>query len=367
MALPKSLESVLLKTIIEARYEGVFAALASVRSGGSFVDVFDENAPGTFYRFDGSPVRHAFKGQAFLPQMVYLDAQRRPIVSEREEPMSEEYFTDAVRRALTQDNMTIITHSDVISGRRIPNERFEEIAVRIIENRRNAHRKIERLPERYPEYPTMDDITKSYMPPVGTPPGGIGTKATLTSALAVGAWKMRSFVDLYKGTLSMGNGEDPRFPSFYAMMRESQQPVLSDQGVTLAQPAIVVAHASAYMPDAVGGLTRILGFRGTKLQPNRFGEFESFSFQRATQQVLRTVGSASVDDEEVWAYYVPRHGGHRVPIIGVHRRYAPTVIGKRSRADSYTLVRPEELGFEPEAFRERTAHKLGLGYVAPVT
>lgn len=198
MALPKSLESVLLKTIIEARYEGVFAALASVRSGDPFVDVFDENAPGTFYRFDGSPTLHRFKSQAFLPQMVYQDAQSKPIVSKREEPMSEEYFSDAVRRALTQDNMTVIAHSDVLSGRRIANVPFENIAVSIVKNRRNAHRKIERLPERYPEI-TMDDITKSYMPPVGTPPGGIGTKATLTSALAVGAWKMRSFVDFYMG------------------------------------------------------------------------------------------------------------------------------------------------------------------------
>ena len=54
--------------------------------------------------------------------------------------MSAEFFSDRVVRSLAQDNMTIVAQADVLSGRRIPNERFEDIAMRIIESRRNAHR-----------------------------------------------------------------------------------------------------------------------------------------------------------------------------------------------------------------------------------
>lgn len=365
MTLPKSLESVLITTIVEARYEGVFATLASVYAGGSFPGPVAENIPGTFYDFDGSFADPAFKGQAFLPHMVYLDPQDMLIGSDRSGPMGERWFADAIRRSLTQDNMTLITPTDVISGRRIPNERFEKIALRIVENRRNAHRKIERLPETYPIPPTMDDITKSFMPPIGAPPGGFGTKTTLTSALAVSAWKMRSFVDLYKRDLLMSN-EDPRFEGFYTMMRESQEPILSDTGITLAQPTIVVAHASPYALDAVSGLTRILGFRGTNTQPNRFGEFETISFQRATQPLLRTIGEHSITPDAVWAYHVPRQGGRRVPTIAVHRHYARTEVGKRSHSYRHTILTPSDFGFDPRSVREHTALKLGLDYAAPV-
>lgn len=366
MTLPPSLDNLLLTEIARARYEGVFATLEAVRFGKSFPYPFDEKVPGTVYRFDDMSTPQDFKGQAFLPNMVYLDAQQKLIEPSRSGPMSEEHFIDAITRALTQDNMTIITSSDVISGRRIPNERFEQIALRILENRGDANRKIERLPEQYQEGPTMDDVTKSYMTPIGSPPGGHGTKATLASALAVGAWKMTSFVNTYKRDLMMGNGEDPRFSTFYAMMRESQEPVVSDAGSILASPGIVVAHVSTYMPDAVSGLTRILGFRGTKAEPNRFGEFETLSFQRATQQVLRTIGVREVDEEQVWAYHVPRTGGRRVPIIAVHRHYARTKVGKRSRADRHMIVKPSDFGFDPRTVREHARDKLRLSYAAPV-
>ena len=178
-------------------------------------------------------------------------------------------------------------------------------------------------------------------------------------------WKMRSFVDFYKRDLGMGNGDDPRFSEFYGMLKSSQDPVVSSEGDVLARPNIVVAHASSYMPDAVSGLTRILGFRGTKRKQNRFGEFETFVFQRATQQVLRSIG-AGLEDRLVWAYHVPRSGGRRVPIIGVHRHYNPTEPGKRSRAGSYALLAPEDFGFDPLLVRERAAEKLSLSYRAPV-
>lgn len=363
--LPKSLDGLLIRTIMQARYESVFRVLAAVQAGDAFPVPFDEHAPATSFSFDGGI--HELKGQAFLPSIIYQDAQGGIVRPERTEPMSEAYYFDRITRALTQDNMTVQLKTDVISGLRIPNERFERFGMMIVEGKRNAHRQIERLPEHYPAKFVTDDIVKSYLPPVPMPKGGVGTKTTLTSMLAVGMWKMYSFVDLYLRDLHMAPNDDPRFDEFYALMRSSQDPIVSAEGTLLANPNIVVAHASPYFPDSITGLTRILGFRGTKTFQSRLGEFECVSFERATSRAMRSLPNhTEVPEEAAWAYHVSRTGA-LVPIIAVHREYGPARPGKRPMKNSYRLLEPREFGFDPEALAHATADKLSLSYVAPVS
>ena len=65
MTLPETLDSVLVRTIVEARYEGVFNVLDKARSGAGLPDMYDEDVPSTSFLFDGG--LHKMKGQAFLP------------------------------------------------------------------------------------------------------------------------------------------------------------------------------------------------------------------------------------------------------------------------------------------------------------
>lgn len=356
-----------MRTILNARYEGVFRALDAVRAGGSFPGPFDEDVPGTVFEVDGSTEK--FKGQAFLTNMVYRDADQRTLVSDREGRLTLDEARDRIERALTFDNMTVLMHNDISSGHRIPNQVFEDIAVSYVHDKRNIHRQVERLSE-VPQRPVrMSDIVRSYLPPVEEPGGGFGTKAVLTAALAVGAFKSNYFADKYRAALGITYRDaDLNLPPFRATIRRSQEPVRSASGELIANDHIVVAHASPYMPDAVQGLTRILGFRGTRVKRDRFGEFETVSFERATNAVMRQLTDhARVPEDAIWAYHVPRSGGRRVPIVAVWRHYPRArEPGSRPPKDEYALVTPRDFGLDPLSVREEAVAKLGLAYAAPV-
>jgi hypothetical protein len=325
----------LMREILSIRVDSLWRMLA-LKKQGRLPQVDEEGATGVFDN----------KGAMFIPgSFVFEDSDRKPIVKENIDHLTEKEFRDNIRASMRHDNATLIYENGLAPAVNLDNGFFADMAGRIIAVKQAALKRKSILKMDPPEKFTSNHVTRSYCPSFISPPYGSRTK--LSSCMAACLIEPRLYYLLCRNEFGL-RGEEEK--SFWEAIRASQKPIFDREGKVLAGPYIVVCHATRYRKEILTGIVRILGF-------GHFGEFAVLTLEETSNDLLRELDDNRT--EFIPGDIVAEYEGTRV--VCVLRVFPPTTPGKRLLRTTTTLVSPtKDLSLDLEKISEEARKRYGL-------
>jgi len=325
----------LMKEIISIRFDTMWKMLA-LRKGGYFPKPDEEGAAGEFDN----------KGAIFVPGgFIFADSDRRAVKVEKLGELDGPAFRKKIREAMRFDNAILFYPEGMAVSVNLDNGFFSEMAGHILAIKQAALKRKPIMANEPPPQVDSRDITRSYCPFYMEPPYGSRTK--LSSCLAACLIESRMYFIQCRNAFGLRSGEDRQL---WENIRTSRRPIIGRDKKVLAPPYVVVCHTTRYRENALGGMTRILGF-------GKFGEFASFALEEVTSELLNEIGGGKtqIRPTDVFAEV------DDLKVVGVLRTYSPTTPGKRRKKFTTRLVSPSrdlELNLEDLAQEAMERYKL---------
>ncbi len=323
MAIKKDLiGNELVKEVVRIRIDSLWNMLAH-RRRGRMPPVDAEKATGDFDD----------KGALFLPGgLVFEDWEGNPV---RREPLPDrrpETFRRLIREAMRFDGAHLLFPDAISPSVKLGNTAFARIASSILENRREALRRRDRVGERQPARIRSADVCKSYCPTFMPPP--YGSRTSLSSDLAVCLTEPRLY---FRQCLDYYGLRDDEAEHLWAGIQSSRQAVVSTGDAVLAPPFAITCHSTRYREACLTGVTRLLGF-------GRFGEFATLTLESASNELLAEAdpGRAQFGED----FIVAETDGIQVAIV--LRVYPRTNPGARLMKDVTTILLSAEKDLDIE-------------------
>ncbi len=264
---------------------------------------------------EGATGKFDNKGAIFIPGgLIYQDVDERFI---RYEPydgkISAESFRARIRKAMRNDNATLLYPDGIASAINLDSGFFSRAARRIYTYKKTAFRRTKKIGSNRAFQISSDDIIKSHCPTYMKPPYGARTR--ISSCASVGLIEPPMFYVYNKTELNMTSKRARRFVEDLDSVRDR---TLSTEGRVLFPPYIIVCHDTRYRKNNFTGLTRVLGI-------GKFGEFATFSFESLNNQLMGELQRKKVSiNEKDYAAFVEGR-----PILPIVRIYEQTNPGKR--------------------------------------
>jgi len=277
---------------------------------------------------EGATGQHDNKGAIFIPGgLIYQDVDERFIRYEPYGPISAKTFRAKVRKAMRNDNATLLYDDGIAPAINLDSGFFSKAARRILTYKKAAYRRSRKVGSSSLLEVSSDDVIKSHCPTYIKPPYGARTR--ISSCVSIGLIEPSMYFAYNKTELNFSLKQTQRFVQDLDRVRRK---ALSVEGTLLYPPYIVVCHDTRYRKNSFTGLTRILGL-------GKFGEFATFSFEslnkKLTNELKRT--NQKVRSEDVFALI------DRTPILGIIRIYSQTNPGKRLLKYQLHIVSPSDL------------------------
>lgn len=276
---------------------------------------------------EGATGRYDGHGAIILPGgFIYQDSERSKIKKEpfSHVPVSKTEFISRIREGLS-DNAVLMYQDGMSSGVNLDNSHFVNLALDILETRKDARKNRKRIDSGY-ENKTKEDIARSYLPSSMSKDAIIGSRSTLTSSIGVSLSYPAVYKDLAKIDLRLDRDQKKELSD---MIKESRKPIKGQRNTLLANPYEIILHDSRYSKYSITGLTRIIG-------DGEFGEFITFTLEEATNQMLKSMGRTKLSIDEKFAEYKGKS------YVGIIRHYPPvSVPGKRTPDTKRYLIKPK--------------------------
>jgi hypothetical protein len=308
----------LMREIIAIRFNTLQQMLEQYKQG-YMPGVQEEGATGTYDN----------KGAIFIPGgLVYQDVDEQFIRYEAYGALSAETFRSHVRKAMLNDNATLLYPDGMAPAINLDSGFFSRAARRIFTYKKAAYRRSRKIGSSASLEVTSDDIIRSHCPTYMQPPYGARTR--ISTCVSVGLIEPPMFFAYNKTELNFSQKQAKRFVQDLDQTRD--RPVTLE-GTTLYPPYIVVCHDTRYKKNSFTGLTRILGI-------GKFGEFATFSFESLNKKLAGELKRTNLQykAEDAFALLNDR------PILGLVRIYDPTNPGKRLLKYQLHIVAPVEDG-----------------------
>jgi len=329
------LDSELMRLLIEIRLDSAYRLL-SLKGTMNYPKVDEEGATGDLDN----------KGSLFIPGgFVFEDSNRRSIKPPEGKGLSIEQFRKDIVESMKYDNATLIYPEGVNRGINLDNGFFSHIASNILGNKEAASKRKLSLGTSPPQRITSDEIAHSYTPGYVLPP--YGSRNLLGSCISACLAEPLMYYSLGKEMLGLRNGSENKF---WEGIKNSKNPVLSNDGKVLSQPYAIICHNTRYKEEIVCGIIRILGI-------GKFGEFATLTFEEPTLSLMKDIeGRTQYHEDEILASY------NGYDVVGVLRFYPRTNPGKRVKKGLTTTILSNEkdLGLDLEGIKKRAFERYKL-------
>ena len=323
-----------MKEIVSIRIDSLWRMLALDKEG-YLPGIDNEGATGEFDN----------KGAIFVPGGIVLkDSDRDPIIKEPYGFLTPERFRSLVREAMKFDNTTLLYHDGIAKGINLSNGIFAEMSADILANLKAAQQNYsDPLEDEPPAKINSTHIAKSYCPTYIEQP--YGSRTRLSSSLAVCLLQPRMYHLRCREKFGLYGDRDQLV---WNGIKSAKRPILTENGVILAQPHIVVCHNTRYKKETFSGITRILGY-------GKFGEFANFSLEEITDELLQECNRKKPTEKEIVAEYEERK------VVAVLRIYPSTNPNWRELNYTTSLISPEnDLGINVDEITEKAKERYNV-------
>ena len=308
------LDNELMKEVLAIRLHTLQKMLKQ-HENGAMPGVNEEGATG---RFDN-------KGAIFIPGgLIYQDVDERFIRYEPYGTISAKRFRERVRKAMQNDNATLLYHDGMAPAINLDGGFFSRAARRIFTYKSAAFRRNKKIGGSTSLDISTNDIIKSNCPTYMHPPYGARTR--ISTCVSVGLIDPPMYYAYNKTELNFSSKQAHRFAEDLDRAREK---TVSAEGSVLYPPYIVVCHDTRYKENSFTGVTRILGI-------GKFGEFATVSFEALNKKLMGELqrNKQSFTSDDAFAY------ADQTPILGILRIYEKTNPGKRCLKYKPHVIRP---------------------------
>lgn len=312
------IESELIKEIVAIRFHTLTKMLRRYKEGR----MPEVNEEGATSKLDN-------KGAIFIPGgLIFQDVDEQFIRYESYGNISAQAFRRKIRKAMQNDNATLLYHDGIAPAINLDGGFFSRAARRIFTFKKAAFRRTKRISSANALEVSSDDIIKSHCPTYMKPPYGARTR--ISTCVSVGLIDPPMYFAYNKTELNFSTTQAQRFVQDLQKTREK---AYSSEGLTLFPPYIIVCHDTRYRKNNFTGLTRILGI-------GKFGEFATFSFESLNKDLAGELHrkKQTVHSEDTFALIEQK------PVLGILRVYEQTNPGKRLLKYRIYLISPAEVG-----------------------
>jgi len=314
----KILGNELIKEIITIRFHTLNKML-KLHEEGQIPGINEEGATG---KYDN-------KGAIFIPGgLIYQDVDEQFIRYKVYGKISAKSFRSAIRKAMQNDNATLLYHDGIASAINLDGGFFSKAARRIFTYKKAAFRRTKRLGSASTLEISSNDIIKSHCPTFMSQPYGARTR--ISTCASVGLIDPPMYFAYNKTELNFSEKQARRFAQDLELIREK---ALSSEGLVLFPPYIVVCHDTRYKKNSFTGLTRILGL-------GKYGEFATFTFESLNKDLKNEAQRRNITVQPEDAFGVI----DEKPVLGILRVYEQTNPGKRSLKYRLFIVSPDDVG-----------------------